>query len=92
MVSQEMGADFAIGPGFLCGFRRGLSAVGFVDLGKRRRVAAFRVSLACETTQKFAGDVVIEFALLPRLAYWFRVSFYRLIHEVSGRQMSRALL
>lgn len=53
---QEMGPDFAMGPGLLCGFRRALSAVGLADLGKRRRVAAFRAYSACETAQKFAGD------------------------------------
>lgn len=36
----------------LDGFRRVLSAVGFVDLGNRWRRAAFRVGSACETAQK----------------------------------------
>ena len=49
-----MGADFAMGPGLLCGFRRGLFAVGLADLGKRRRWVAFRADSACETAQKFA--------------------------------------
>lgn len=53
---QEMGPDFAMGPGLLCGFRRGSFAVGFADLGKRWRRAAFRAYSACETAQKFAGD------------------------------------
>lgn len=51
-VLQETGADFAMGPGLLDGFRRVLSAIGFVDLGKRWRRAAFRVGSACETAQK----------------------------------------
>ena len=51
-VSQEMGADFAMGPGLLCGFRRGLFAVSHSDLGKRRRIVAFRADSACETAQK----------------------------------------
>ena len=53
---QEMGPDFAMGPGLLGGFPRALSAVGFADLGKRWRRAAFRAYSACETAQKFAGD------------------------------------
>ena len=52
VVPQEMGVDFAMGPGLLCGFRRGLFAAGSADLGKRRRVAAFRAGSACETAQK----------------------------------------
>lgn len=52
MVLQETGADFAMGPGLLCGFRRGLFAVNFSDLGKRRRWVAFRAGSACETAQK----------------------------------------
>lgn len=51
-VSQEMGTGFAMGPGLLAGFRRGLFAVGFADLGKRRRVAVLRAGSACETAQK----------------------------------------
>ncbi len=51
-VPEEMGADFAIGPEFLCGFWRELFAVGSADLGKRRRVVVFRVDSACETAQK----------------------------------------
>lgn len=51
-VSQEMGADFAMGPGLLCGFWRGLFAVSHSDLGKRRRVAAFRADSPCGTAQK----------------------------------------
>lgn len=58
-VSQEMGADFVMGPWLLCGFRRGLFVVGFTDLGKHRRVAAFQAGSTCETAQKlragFAG-------------------------------------
>ena len=56
VVSQEMGADFAMGPGLLCGFWRELFAVGSADLGKRRRVAVFQAGSACETAQKFASD------------------------------------
>lgn len=60
-VSQEMGADFAMGPGFLCGFRRGPFAVSFSDLGKRRRIVAFRAGSPCETAQKSqAGFVCVE--------------------------------
>lgn len=51
-VSQEMGADFAMGPELLCGFRRELFTVSFSDLGKRRRIAVFRADSACETAQK----------------------------------------
>ena len=51
-----MGADFATGPGLLCGFWRGLFAIGIADLGKRRCVAELQAGLACETAQKFAGD------------------------------------
>ena len=46
------GRRFRHGPGLLCGFRRGLFAVGLADLGKRRRVAVFRAGSACETAQK----------------------------------------
>ena len=46
-------------PGLLCGFRRGLFAVGSADLGKRWHIVAFRADSACETAQKsqagFAG-------------------------------------
>ena len=48
-VPQEMGADFAMGPGLLCGFRRELFAVGSADLGKRRRIVVFRAGSPCET-------------------------------------------
>lgn len=51
-ASQEMGADFAMGSGLLGGFWRELFAVGFSDLGKRRRWVAFRADSACETAQK----------------------------------------
>lgn len=51
-VSQEMGADFAMGPRLLCGFRRELFAVGLADLGKRRHVVAFQADFACEIAQK----------------------------------------
>lgn len=51
-VSQEMGADFAMGPGFLCDFWRELFAVSFSDLGKCRRWVAFRADSPCETAQK----------------------------------------
>lgn len=53
---QETSGDFAMGSGLLGGFPRALSAVGFADLGKRWRRAAFRAYSACETAQKFAGD------------------------------------
>lgn len=33
-------------------FSTGLFAVGFADLGKRRRIVAFRAGSACETAQK----------------------------------------
>ena len=52
VVSQEMGADFAIGLGLLGGFRRVSFAVDFADLGKRRRVVAFGAGSACEIVQK----------------------------------------
>ena len=52
-VSQEMGADFAMGPGLLGGSQRRLFTVGFADLGKRRCVAEFRADSTCETAQKF---------------------------------------
>lgn len=52
-VSQEMGADFAMGPGLLGGCRRESFAVELADLGKYRRMV-FRAGLACETVQKFA--------------------------------------
>lgn len=61
MVLQETGADFAMGPGFLCGFRRGSFAASFSDLGKRRRCVAFRADSACETAQKLqAGFACVE--------------------------------
>ena len=56
-VPQEMGADFAIGPGPLGGFRQGLFAAGSVDLGQRWHVVAFRADSACETAKKFADGV-----------------------------------
>ena len=60
-VSQEAGADFAAGPGLLCGFRRRSFAVGFSDLGKRLRCTAFRADPACETAQKLqAGIACVE--------------------------------
>ena len=60
-VSQEMGADFAMGPGLLCGFRRELFAVGSVDLGKRQCWVAFRAGSACETAQKLrVGFACVE--------------------------------
>lgn len=60
-VSQETGADFAMGPGLLCGSQRESFAVGFSDLGKRRRAAAFRAGSACETAQKSqAGLACVE--------------------------------
>ena len=51
------GRRFRHGPGLLCGFRRGLFAVGSADLGKRRRLVAFRADSACKTAQKFADGV-----------------------------------
>lgn len=60
-----MGADFAMSPGLLCGFRRGLFAVGSADLGKRRRWVAFRADSACETAQKLrVGFACVEGACL----------------------------
>lgn len=58
-VLQEKGADFAMGPGLLGGFRRELFAVSFSDLGKRRRWVAFRADSPCETAQKFADGVCL---------------------------------
>ena len=54
------GRRFRHGSGLLCGFRRELFAVGSVDLGKRRRVMAFRADSACETAQKFADGVFVR--------------------------------
>ena len=51
-VSQEVGADFAMGLDFCAVFGGGSFAVGFADLGKRRRIVAFRAGSACETAQK----------------------------------------
>lgn len=65
-VLQEMGADFAMGPGLLCGFWWGLFAVGSDDLGKRWRVAAFRAGSACETAQKLRAG----FACIGSCASW----------------------
>lgn len=60
-VLQETGADFAMGPGLLCGFLRQLFAIGSADLGKRWRLVAFRVDSACETAQKLqAGLACVE--------------------------------
>ena len=60
-VSQEMGVDFAMGPGLLCGFRRELFAVEIAGLGKRRCWVAFRAGSACETVQKLqAGFACVE--------------------------------
>ena len=58
-VPQETGADFAMGPWLLCGFRRGLFAVGSADLGKRWRRVAFRADSTCETAQKFADGACV---------------------------------
>lgn len=52
VVSQEMGADFAMGLGLLGSFRQVSFAVDFGDLGKRRRVVAFWAGSACEIAQK----------------------------------------
>ena len=60
VVSQATGADFANGPGLLCGFRRQLFAAGIADLGKRRRVVAFRAGSACETAQKLQTGVRVR--------------------------------
>lgn len=60
VVSQEMGADFAMGPWLLCGFRRGLFAIGPAELGKHRRWVAFRADSACETAQKFADGACVR--------------------------------
>ena len=51
-VSQEMGADFAMGPGLLGGSWQELFAASFSDLRKRRRWVAFRADSPCETAQK----------------------------------------
>lgn len=52
VISQEMGADFAMGLGLLGSFRQVSFAVDFGDLGKRRRVVAFWAGSACEIAQK----------------------------------------
>lgn len=51
------GRRFRHGSGLPCGFRRGLFAVGSADLGKRRRVVAFRAGSACETAQKLQAGL-----------------------------------
>lgn len=58
-VSQEMGADFAMGPGLLGGCRRESFAVELADLGKYRRMVVFRAGSACETARslQFTGGV-----------------------------------
>lgn len=64
-VSQEMGADFAMGPGLLGGFRRGSFAVGSADLGERWRCVVFRAGSACETAQKLqTGSLALKMARL----------------------------
>ena len=60
MVLQETGADFAMGPDLLRGFRRELFTVSFSDLGKRRRIAVFRAGSACETAQKLQTGVRVR--------------------------------
>ena len=60
-VPQETGADFAMSPWLLRGFRRRSLAVGFSELGKRRRCTALRADSACETAQKLqAGLACVE--------------------------------
>ena len=54
------GRRFRHGSGLLCGFRRGSFAVGFADLGKRRRIVAFRVGSACETAQELQTGVRVR--------------------------------
>ena len=54
------GRRFRHGSGLLCGFRRGSFAVGSADLGKRRRRAAFRADLACETAQKLRAGFACD--------------------------------
>ena len=72
-VSQETGADFAVGPGLLCGFRRRSFAVGFSDLGKLRRYVAFRADSACETAQKLqAGLACVEGSASKRVLRFCR--------------------
>ena len=71
-VLQEKGADFAMGPGLLGGFRRELFAVSFSDLGKRRRWVAFRADSPCETAQKFADGVRLRrrWRILTCVSVW----------------------
>lgn len=60
-VSQEVGADFAMGLDFCAVFGGGGSfAVGSADLGKRRRRTAFRADLACETAQKLRAGFACD--------------------------------
>ena len=54
------GRRFRHESGLLCGFRRGSFAVGSADLGKRRRRAAFRADLACETAQKLRAGFACD--------------------------------
>ena len=59
-VSQEVGADFAMGLDFCAVFGGGSFAVGSADLGKRRRRTAFRADLACETAQKLRAGFACD--------------------------------
>lgn len=54
------GRRFRHRSGLLCGFRWGSFAVGSADLGKRRRRAAFRADLACETAQKLRAGFACD--------------------------------
>lgn len=65
-VSQETGADFAMGPGLLGGCRWESFAVELADLGKYRRMVVFRAGSAwfglrnrpevCSSQAEFAGS------------------------------------
>lgn len=59
------GRRFRHSSGLLFGFRRGLFAVGFADLGKRRRIVAFRAGSACETARSCKwGSLALKVAHL----------------------------
>lgn len=65
-VSQEMGADFAMGSGLLGGFRGALCSSDSADLGKRWSCIAILAEFACKTAQKLRTGSA-EFALT---AFW----------------------
>ena len=85
MVSQEMDADFAMGPGLLDGFLRQLFAVGSADLGKRRRVAAFRADSACKTAQKLQAGLACVGGGTPNVCFGFVGASRRCCDHLSSK-------